>query len=204
MMADPTPPAWRPGVRPLLLATGQLAVLCAVAQRTVLVIDADGPMPKAALRAERFDSPTEAEARAMAWAEALRAQGALEASLDTCVLVDDTLRCTVHRGPDHRWAALSGSGIPHDMAGRTRFKERAHAGKPIAPRRTMKVLDDLLRDAEDHGHPFATVRLDSLRTTGDGLMATVRVDLGPLVRIDSVVVKGTARISPRYLHQHIG
>ncbi|MBL8010387.1 MAG: BamA/TamA family outer membrane protein [Flavobacteriales bacterium] len=204
MRPAPTHRPWRPGLRPLLLATGQLALLCAEAQRTVLVIEADGPVPKAALRSERFDSPLEAEARALAWADALRAQGALEASLDTCVLIDDTLRCTLHRGPDHRWAALSGSGIPLDMAGRTRFRERAHAGKPIAPRRTVKLLDDLLRDAEDHGHPFATVRLDSLHPSGDGLMAAVRVDLGPLVRIDSVVVKGTARISPRYLHQHIG
>ncbi|HMQ75383.1 MAG TPA: BamA/TamA family outer membrane protein [Flavobacteriales bacterium] len=190
--------------RTLLLTTCLCALTRAEAQRTVLVMTADGPVPKGALRAERFDTPPEAEARAEAWVKNLWTQGALEASLDTCILLNDTLRCALHRGPDHRWAVLSGSGIPHDMAGRTRFRERAHAGKAISPNRTVKLLDDLLRDAEDHGHPFASVRLDSLRSTGDGLLATVHVDLGPLVRIDSVVVKGTARISPRYLHQHIG
>ena len=201
-MADPR---HRHQVRRLvLLAVGQLAMLHAIAQSTVLVLEADGPLPKSAARPQRFDTPPEAEARAIAWVDALRAQGALEASLDTCILFNDTLRCTVHRGPDHRWAALSGSGIPHDMAGRTRFRERVHLGRPIAPRRTAKLMDDLLRDAEDHGYPFATVRLDSLRPAGDGLMAAVRVDLGPLVRIDSVVVKGSARLSPRYLQQHIG
>ncbi|MCC6576004.1 MAG: BamA/TamA family outer membrane protein [Flavobacteriales bacterium] len=179
-------------------------VLAAPAQRTVLVLDADGPLPKRARRPERLATPPEAEARAMAWVDALRAAGALEASLDTCILLNDTLRCTLHRGPDHRWAALSGAGIPPDMAGRVKFRERAHAGRPISPQRTVKLLDDLLRDAEDHGHPFATVRLDSLRATGDGLQAVVRVDRGPLVRIDSVVVKGNARTSVRYLHQHIG
>ncbi len=183
-----------------LLVTG----LHAGAQRTVLVLQADAPLPKRALRSERFGSPPEAEARALAWVDALRAEGALEAAIDTCILADDTLRCTLHRGATHRWAALSGAGIPPGVASGVRFRERTHAGRPISPQRTVALMEDLLRYMEDNGHPFASVRLDSLRASNGGLVATVRVDPGPAVRIDSVVVKGTARVNPRFLQQHIG
>src|SRR5690606_40639429 len=46
--------------------------------------------------------------------------------------------------------------------------------------------------------------LPTRRSSDLGLTATVRLDPGQLVRIDSVVVRGTARTNMRYLQAHIG
>ena len=53
-------------------------------------------------------------------------------------------------------------------------------------------------------YPFARVKLDSLRSQDEGLSARVLLEKGRLVKIDSVVVRGTARTSERYLHSLIG
>jgi outer membrane protein assembly factor BamA len=66
------------------------------------------------------------------------------------------------------------------------------------------LLEDLVVRCENNGHPFAKAWLDDLRQDANGLYATVKLDMGRAVTIDSVVVKGTARTNMRYLQSHIG
>lgn len=134
----------------------------------------------------------------------LFAQGYLEASIDTCYTTGDTSICPISVGRPYRWAKLSGHGIPVEIASEARFREKLYTGRPVAPRQVGKLFEDLLALSENSGYPFAQVRLDSLRAEADGLSATVRLDRGRLVRIDSVLVRGTARTNMRYLQSYIG
>ncbi|MCW5899236.1 MAG: BamA/TamA family outer membrane protein [Flavobacteriales bacterium] len=134
----------------------------------------------------------------------LHGQGFLEARLDTCLDVDHVSTCHLLLGRPYRWARLSGAGIPAEIASEARFREKLYSGRPITPRQVQRLFDDLLRYSEDNGHPFARVWLDSLHGESDGLHATLRLDRGPLVKFDSVVVKGSAVTNMRYLTAHIG
>jgi len=136
----------------------------------------------------------------------LHGQGYLEARITGCTAdsVDRRVECDLEVGRPYRWARLSGAGIPFEFASEARFRERLFNGRPIAPRELRKLIEDLLRRSEDNGFPFASVRLDSLRESVDGLHATIRMDLGRQVRIDSVVIRGDARTNLRYVQSHIG
>jgi outer membrane protein assembly factor BamA len=48
------------------------------------------------------------------------------------------------------------------------------------------------------------VELDSVRDDGDGLRATIVLNKGPFTRIDSVVVRGNARVNQQYLQGRLG
>lgn len=134
----------------------------------------------------------------------LHARGHLEAHVDTCVEGNGQTTCHLVAGPGYRWARLSGSGIPAEIATATGFREKLYSGRPITPAQVTRLLEGLLRHCEDNGHPFARAWLDSLRREDQGVHAIVRLDRGPMVVIDSVVVRGTVRTNLRYLQAHIG
>ncbi|MFN3876177.1 MAG: hypothetical protein ACK4L7_09740, partial [Flavobacteriales bacterium] len=195
----------RPGAQRIATAAACLLIGgCAWSQTHHLVLlQADS----ASARRPRAQKLASAEAVPNALSQQLallHGQGHLEASIDSCLSHGDTTTCLVHAGRIYRWARLSGHGIPVEIASQARFREKLYEGAPVSPRQVQRLQEDLLRLCEDNGFPFAWTRLDSLRETADGLQATVRLERGRQVRIDSVLVKGTARTNERFLQAHIG
>ncbi|MBK9147847.1 MAG: BamA/TamA family outer membrane protein [Flavobacteriales bacterium] len=191
-------------LRLLLLAFAGLLAGALPAQRHRLVLSTDDSLPARWIRPIELTA-ADAVPRALSQQLAfLHGKGYLEASIDNCSARGDTTFCALQAGRPYAWARLSGAGIPLEIASQARFRESLFTGRPVAPSAIQKLIEGLLKLCEEDGHPFAWVRLDSLRHDADGLRATVRLERGRAVRIDSVVVKGTLRISPRYLQSHIG
>ncbi|MDX9751779.1 MAG: hypothetical protein RBT71_11905 [Flavobacteriales bacterium] len=164
----------------------------------------DGELPAKWTRPVKVASPAEVPEELRRFMALLHAEGYLAATVDTCITTEERTTCHVAPGTPYRWARLSGAGIPPEIATEARFREKLYGGRPIVPAQVARLMEGLLQHSENHGHPFAQVRLDSLRADGDGVHAIVRLDRGPLVTFDSVVVRGTARTNLRYLHAHIG
>ncbi len=134
----------------------------------------------------------------------LHAQGYLEAFVDTCTTDSIGSTCPLVLGREYRWAKLSAGGIPKEITSAVRFKEKLQLGRPVSPQQLGRLMKELLRERENNGHPFARVWLDSLDHSDDGLHAVLRMDQGPLIRFDSVLVRGDARTNLRYLQAYIG
>ncbi len=142
------------------------------------------------------------------WAATVRADligtGWLEAACDTIHVRGDSATCDFHLGSRYRWARLGTGNLPVEIASAAHFRERFYARRPITPRQMARLYEGLLDQCEAIGYPFASVRLDSLRPMDEGLFATIRLDRGALTRVDSIIVRGDARIGKRYLSSHIG
>lgn len=194
-------------MRPSLLSCiGLLTILAtgpAMAQRHQLRFEADGDLPSKWLRQVEVAPPQIPSAIAEQLAF-LHGKGYLEASVDTCLAEGARNLCKLHVGRTYTWARLSTEGIPKELLSQSRSREYLVSGKPVAPRHIGRLLEELIRDRENNGHPFAAAWLDDLREDAEGISATLRLDPGPLVRIDSIVVKGTARTNLRYLHTTLG
>ncbi|MBK7297911.1 MAG: hypothetical protein IPI91_15340 [Flavobacteriales bacterium] len=134
----------------------------------------------------------------------LLSKGYLEATIDTCITTGDTTVCPIAVGWNYRWAQLSGSGIPVEIASAAKFRDKLYSGRPITPRQVARLFEGLMKQSENNGYPFVNVRFDSLNFSDDGLMARVVLDKGRLVKFDSVLVRGSAKTNIRYLHSYIG
>lgn len=186
-----------------LLLGALLLGLGAQAQRQVLVVEADTLLPRAWRGPFAVDSGS--VARTVADLRmAMIAKGFLAASCDSCFARRDTTRCRFHLGQAYRWARLGAGTVPPEIASAAGFRERFYRQRPITPAQVSKLVEGLLQECENNGYPFALVQLDSLRATDGGMVASLRMERGRLVTIDSVIVRGTARVSPRYLQAHIG
>lgn len=174
------------------------------AQRRNLVFVPDTTLPGKWTRPIPIGTAREGEREARKFLNLLFSNGYLEASIDSCFTDSLTTTCPLHVGQRYRWAMLSGSGVAPEIASEARFREKLYADRPISPEQVTRLLEDLVVRCENNGHPFAKAWLDDLRQDANGLYATVKLDMGRAVTIDSVVVKGTARTNMRYLQSHIG
>ncbi len=186
-----------------LALSALLFALAAQAQQVVLTIQADTVLPR------KWKGPFKLEAKEVEQhtgelRREMIAQGYLGASRDTCIVGTDTTLCTFHLGRQYRWARLTSGSVPQEIASATGFRERFYRDRPITPKQVSRLFEDLLKECEDNGYPFAVVGLDSLQSTDDGLTASVHLDRGNYVTFDSVVVRGTANVNPRYLQAYIG
>jgi outer membrane protein assembly factor BamA len=187
----------------LLLATLFLH-LAAQAQTHVLRIEADTTLPRWATGPFKASNQVLAAGEAEQVRQTLIEQGYLEASFDSCATQGDTTTCHLHAGERYLWARLSHGAVIPELTSAVHFRERVFEGRPLRPSQLAKLFEDLLDECENHGYPFATVGLDSIVPGGEGIEAVLQLDRGRLVRIDSLVVKGSARISERYLWSHLG
>lgn len=188
----------------LFLALGALLPGTLLAQRW-LTVEADTTLLRTWRGPHKLAVDSSAAERTLAGIHrAMLAKGYLEASCDTCFRHLDTLCCMFHLGPRYRWAKLAQGNLPAEIASAVGFRERLYLGRPVVPRELAKLYRSLLVQAENNGHPFASIRLDSIQRTSEGLSGVLSMDKGRAVRWDSVVVRGTARITPRYLQAYIG
>ncbi|MEO8732767.1 MAG: POTRA domain-containing protein [Flavobacteriales bacterium] len=187
----------------LLTVLAILLGMAAHAQQQVLVVVGDTTLPRK-WRGPFTVGKTELDVRKADLRSEMIAAGYLAASCDSCVHGNDTTRCYFHLGTQYRWARLAAGTIPQEIASASGFRERLYRDRPITPRQMAGLFEDLLDQCENNGFPFAMVQLDSIRQQGEGLSAVIDLTPGRAIVFDSVIVRGTVRVNPRYLQAHIG
>ncbi|HTB07113.1 MAG TPA: POTRA domain-containing protein, partial [Bacteroidia bacterium] len=66
------------------------------------------------------------------------------------------------------------------------------------------LMDRVVSFYEDHGYPFAQIHLDSIKLQSNTVAAVLAVQKKQLIKIDSVEVKGTLKISDQYIYGYLG
>jgi len=135
----------------------------------------------------------------------LRLQGAgfLEAACDRLERQDSFLTAHLHIGPPYAWATLAPGNVEPAFLQGAGFRPALFGGKPLQAQAIAELLEKLLAQAEDHGHPFARVGLRKLRFDGEGAEAELWMQKGPLVHFGELRIEGTARLAPRYLQHYL-
>ncbi|HEY4800578.1 MAG TPA: hypothetical protein VII99_15980, partial [Bacteroidia bacterium] len=77
-------------------------------------------------------------------------------------------------------------------------------GKPFRYKEIRKIQEKILTYCENNGHPFASVKLDSILISGGSISASINLQKNNLIRIDSVANRGNAKISSIYLQSYLG
>ncbi|GAA4390873.1 BamA/TamA family outer membrane protein [Hymenobacter koreensis] len=134
---------------------------------------------------------------------ALQADAYLTASADELRWRGDTLVAQLYVGEPFRWARLQRGNLGDDLLGRTGFRERLYAQQPFSPADLARLQQRILTAAENEGYPFAQVRLDSVRLTGNEVSGTLFVDRGPMVVFDSIQIVGKTKTRKRFLGRYL-
>lgn len=127
----------------------------------------------------------------------LHHDGHLEASIDSLKANENIFKIFLHIGPKYALGQLDISDIPTPLKGLPELNVEQKSRfnyKEIA-----SLFDFILTYAENHGYPFATVRLDSIEMQNEIIKAKLEVNLNDTIHIESIDVRGDLKLKHRYL-----
>lgn len=149
-----------------------------------------------------FPSRNEAGLYIMKLPTLLRSRGFVAASVDSAEYDSASAQVLLYLGERYRWASMRTRNSDAEVLNAVRWPSTGFSGPmdfASVEGWQQKILDYLA----DNGHPFGKVYLDSIGMDHGSVSALLVVDEGPLYRIDSIRVYGTAKIKNEFLQRYL-
>ncbi len=135
--------------------------------------------------------------------EALHERSYIAARVDTVIFGKDTAQAYLWIGDTFNWVRLSKGNVEDYFLDRTGFRERFYRDKPFRYKEYNKLEQSFIKVSENNGFPFASITLDSIQLTEQGLSAALNYQKGPYFTFDSLMIIGKTKTKNRYLTRHL-
>ncbi|MDR0418868.1 MAG: hypothetical protein LBH34_01490, partial [Prevotellaceae bacterium] len=76
-------------------------------------------------------------------------------------------------------------------------------GRPITQNLLGKLLQNFVVYSENNGYPFASARFINIEINGDSLHTGLDLNKGKHIAIDTLILKGDARLRPKLVQHHL-
>lgn len=135
---------------------------------------------------------------------ALHDNAYLAAAFDS--VTGDSIRAVayVNTGEMYKWAKLEKGNVDEGLLSEIGFREKVYRDKPLHYRDVKRLQEKILVYCENNGYPFASVKLDSVIIGESSISARLKLTKNNLYRIDSIEIKGNAKITPMYVYRYLG
>ncbi len=131
-------------------------------------------------------------------------EGYLEASVDAFQKKDSlTYKALVKVGKKYRWVKLKSGNVNEGWLRKKGYSTNMFKGDPLRAEEISQLMEAILEYAENHGHPFAAIRLAELRFKNNALSASLKIDKGPRVTYGDLTIPGKVNVSKRYLRRYL-
>jgi outer membrane translocation and assembly module TamA len=134
----------------------------------------------------------------------LNDEGFLSAGIDSVIKDSINYHAFLFAGDKYTWAYLTQGNVDEEYLEGTGFRKKLYSGRPFRYDQVATLNSKILRNCENKGFPFANITLDSIKINGKNFSAALSLKQNRFVRIDSVILKGTATVAPVYLFNYIG
>lgn len=148
-----------------------------------------------------FASQTEASLYVVQLPALLQSKGYITASVDSVQF--DSLFCDVviYLGEQYKWTRINTRQQDASILQFIKWPDKPEGNIDFntLPFWQKKILDYL----EENGRPFGKVYLDSITINGNEVTALLKIEQGPLYKIDSIRVHGDAKVNNEFLQRYL-
>ncbi|HEY0068268.1 MAG TPA: BamA/TamA family outer membrane protein [Flavisolibacter sp.] len=134
----------------------------------------------------------------------LQGKGYITASIDSLHMDSAAAVVQLYLGEQYRWARIHTLPADDEALNAVRWPGRGLSGAAVDFSQVEAGQQKLLDYFEEKGYPFARIFLDSISINGPEVTATLRINQGPLYRIDSIRLYGDAKVSNDFLQRYLG
>lgn len=131
-------------------------------------------------------------------------KGYISASIDSIKEDSTSVSIVLFVGKKYVWENLSVSEKDWSVLNQLGYNSKSFNDKPFDQQKVTTVYNKLLDYYADNGYPFAEVSLDSIQINNDRIYAALHVNTGLLYHLDTIIIKGDAKISKEYLLNYLG
>jgi outer membrane protein assembly factor BamA len=164
-------------------------------------VDDENISQKAGLE-EQFSSRTEASAYLSRLPFLLQAKGFVTASIDSMNMDSTFGKVYLFLGRQYNWEGISLQGQEDELLTPVNWDPKSYKGNTDF--NTVKAWQQKILDLlENNGYPFAKVYLDNISFHNEMIRGILKVERGPLYKIDSIRVYGDAKINNSFLQRFL-
>jgi len=127
----------------------------------------------------------------------------LTATVDSIIIDSSYYNTYINLGKTFKWTALKNKNIDEEVLSKLGFRDKLYNNKPFNQKQLKNFLKKIIQFYENHGYPFASVRLDSTQINKNSISALLYIEKNQLYKIDSVLIVGNATISDQYIKNYI-
>ena len=150
---------------------------------------------------QRIENSISDSVNSFAIKEILYENGFLEAE----VKIDKTLKSiSINQGPQYFWQDVKLGNIKKEVGQKLNFSEKLFKNKPVNIKQVFKWQEKFLRYYENHGYPFAKVKLDTISINNQFISATWYAELNKQIFIDSINIISDEPLPKFYLTSYSG
>ncbi len=133
----------------------------------------------------------------------LRGNGYLLANLDSIKFSGDLLIFEVYVGSKYNLASLTIKNLPDEIEDRLKNKPKKYLKSSFKNEDIDELLSEIILYSENHGYPFASIQIDSIKVSGESIFAELLFKPGPLIRFDSLILSGNLIIKNKFLGAYL-
>lgn len=181
-----------------------LSASVAFPQKVVLNIESNEPLIFKRIDYEKVQTDSSA-----AFAElnrvvtVLQDRSFLTASVVEGKFRNDTLYAVIDVGASYQWVDLREGNLPEIVKQHIGFNVPRYKKKKIHFAEIRRLKEKILDYSENIGYPFATVWLDSILISENGIDAAVCYQAGLQVRFDSIEIRGDVQLKKEFLSNYL-
>lgn len=150
---------------------------------------------------KNFRSQIEANLYVIQLPSLLQNKGYITASIDSIRFDSSFAEIVIYPGEQYKWAKIITREQDASILQSIRWPDRMEGTIDFNAIQAWqkKILDYL----EENGRPFGKVYLDSIAINGVEVNALLKIEQGPLYKIDSIRVYGDAKVSNEFLQRYL-
>jgi outer membrane protein assembly factor BamA len=130
-------------------------------------------------------------------------EGFLASRIHKHTVHDDHVSIYLVTGEKYIWQNVQVPEELNDLPANLGLGQISKEGRVIRLSETKSLNKRVLDYFENNGYPFASIRYGDVQFDGSKVSATIIVDKGDLITIDSITVAGDCKLSVRYLANYL-
>jgi outer membrane protein assembly factor BamA len=134
----------------------------------------------------------------------LRNKGFTSASIDSVKMDSTAAFLQIYVGEKFTWSVIRTRQADNLLLNTAGWSTKKLEGKPASLEHFQMEELSLLNYLENNGYPFAKISLDSVVLDRGAISAVLNVEKGPLYKIDSIHIIGSAKISVDFMERYLG
>ncbi len=168
------------------------------------IVDADSEVLNTIGLQNSFDSKAACTDYVNKLPSFLQSKGYVAASIDSLTYDSLAAHAVIFLGEAYHWTEINTDRVNPALLNAVGWRQKNFPGKPIDFSQLQGWQEKIIDYLENNGHPFARVFLDSLQILDDNrVSAILKVEEGPLYKIDSVRVFGNVKVSNNFFQHYL-
>ncbi len=131
-------------------------------------------------------------------------EGYLTANFNSLIFDSTKVNACLFSGKQFIWGKLCFDDIDETVIRKVGLNTKHFNNNPVNYTKLFKVQDKILKYYENNGYPFASLKLENINIYNDGIQGDLKLTPNGLFTIDSIYIKGKAKISQIYLYKYLG